>query len=37
MLKNVRLLMLVCTLAVVESADQNIGEQNVGGTLRHAT
>lgn len=27
--KNVRLLMLVCALAAVGSADQNIGEQNI--------
>ena len=31
MLKNVRWLMLVCTLVAIGSADQNIGEQNIGG------
>lgn len=36
MLKNVRLLMLVCALAAVGSADQNIGEQNIGGWAQAA-
>ena len=36
MLKNVRLLMLVLAQAAVGSAEQNSGEQNIGGWAQAA-